>query len=701
MELNILHQNILRIAQSLRKKQRGFNMLTLFEKCCRELPNPEPEIDHALRELYQMHYLVEGKQYFRDEILENEKRKQIYDYLLKYPGAHERELRKIIGLGAYEVQIHLSFLTLYGFIRSSSYKNKSVYFLIDFDSVNELNTLILRNETTQKIYDCIASQHQLRLSEIAELLPFPYTTIQPHVKELIDGGLINKIEKDGISYYTLAEISLQKEVIELKRDYDYIGGQIRFKIAVRNLTSMAIHNIGVNINPSEQFRTDVPQQTISNLPPNETRGIDFYLTPLTCGQSTVFGSISFQDAYGDAHSLTIQPKEISIKCPLVQPQPATQSEVDEWIKTLKRGTSRINYHSISDAEAFRIGREQVSALDLNEITSDSLQMSGLYSGNVKVTGKNMVVKVSVANPDILVDVWAEDLKQTTGFLAYLSNLINISLEIAYKMAKKTQDISQKIINLMKISNLLDESVISCKGVVAIHEITDRLLTLQQLFQNTLPDSTVISSIKMWNSKFISQFDPASPLELLTAIELQYEIIKWYYKIQEQISSHMQMYQETFNDLNYISDEFSVGLQLINERIQEHERDYGLRILAYLMIIDKKSGVVLFEKNITNLHLDPDLIGGFLHALQSFGMEIAASETSMKTLSYESYQFQIETGDYTRVALIIRGTPNQYLITKLNEFTTQFEQAFNDQIQHFSGHTKAFEAAEDLVELIFK
>ena len=67
-QLTVLHKSIIQIAQKLRKKNRILDVQTLFEKCCKELPNPEPEIDRAIRELYQKNYLVEGKILFKNGI---------------------------------------------------------------------------------------------------------------------------------------------------------------------------------------------------------------------------------------------------------------------------------------------------------------------------------------------------------------------------------------------------------------------------------------------------------------------------------------------------------------------------------------------------------------------------------------------------------------------------------------------------------
>lgn len=698
--LTVIHKNVIRVALEIRKKNRAFNVITIFNRCCQQLPYPEPEIEGALRDLLEWKYIVLGKYLVKSEILANEKRRDMYQYISQYPGAHEREIKNVCNLGAYETRVHLAYLIDFNFIRRGSYKNRNVFFPIDFEKSKELETVLLRTETTMHIYECIKSNQALRLSEIAELTQIPYTTIQSQLIDLIEAGLIEKIQEGSTTFYRVPQLSSFAEQLEVKREYDYVGGKIRFKLAVRNFTSMVIHNISINLNPSDQFIAENPLQVISNLPPNTTRGVDFDLTPLSCGQSKIFGAVSYQDAYGKAHSITIEPKEISIKCPLVTPLMATQSEVNEWIQSLKRGTSRISYQQISDTEAFRIGREQVSALDLTEITTDKVQLQSLYSGQVKVTGQNTVIRLSIANPNIVLDVWAEDMKQTTGFLAYISNLINIALEASYKMARKTEDLTKKILNLVKVSGILDQLILGCQNFNPIHDLASNISNTQAHLQESNPDSVLIQPLQLWNSKLLGMYDPQDTLSDLTALELQYHAINWFGRIQELIQTHMKMYRDAFDDLNQISEDLCSGIETINERIIEHQKAYGQKILAYLLILDKRSGITLFEKNLGTLQINPDLIGGFLHALQSFGTEISPTETSMKTLTYENYHFQIENGEYARIALILRGKPNDYLIAQLEEFTKKFESNFKDQIVNFTGNMDVFSPVNSLFESTF-
>ena len=196
-------------------------------------------------------------------------------------------------------------------------------------------------------------------------------------------------------------------------------------------------------------------------------------------------------------------------------------------------------------------------------------------------------------------------------------------------------------------------------------------------------------------------DPDTHITEKDANELEFKCLTWLHKVHELIQYNIKTYQETFDDLSNISEEFIAGSKVIADRITQREKDYALGVLSYLMILDKKSGICVFEKNIGDLRINPDLIGGFLHALQSFGLEISKSDDAMKRLTYENYQFQIETGNFVRTALILRGTPNPYITTTLERFVKEFEQNFGVDLKVFSGNMDQFKPANALFDALFK
>ena len=82
--------------------------------------------------------------------MNNERRRQIYNYIKKFPGAHNREIRNVFNIDNYVAFRHLKFLEIFGYLRSKRFMNKKAYFLYDSDESKDERILILKNERRKK-----------------------------------------------------------------------------------------------------------------------------------------------------------------------------------------------------------------------------------------------------------------------------------------------------------------------------------------------------------------------------------------------------------------------------------------------------------------------------------------------------------------------------------------------------------------------
>ena len=254
---------------------------------------------------------------------------------------------------------------------------------------------------------------------------------------------------------------------------------------------------------------------------------------------------------------------------------------------------------------------------------------------------------------------------------------------------------------MKASTQLDKTFEICRSHGAVSSIVSQLASIGPTLGDRYSDTALLRSLEEACVYYEGVIDPDTPIAEKDANELEFKCLTWLHKVHELIQYNIKTYQETFDDLSNISEEFIAGSKVIADRITQREKDYALGVLSYLMILDKKSGICVFEKNIGDLKINPDLIGGFLHALQSFGQELSESDDAMKRLTYESFQFQIETGNFVRAALILRGTPNLFIVITLERFVKQFELNFEMDLKAFSGNMDQFKPANALFDVFFK
>ncbi|MHA1270152.1 MAG: hypothetical protein ACTSPY_10230 [Candidatus Helarchaeota archaeon] len=114
------------------------------------------------------------------------------------------------------------------------------------------------------------------------------------------------------------------EKIEVKREFDYVGGLIRFKVVVRNNSNLVINNIEIWLRMPEHVRliqvlpkvcSRKDHGFINNMQHGQSQSIDFYIEPLICGKTPIEVMVVYQDVFGKSRSIIREPKIVETKCP--------------------------------------------------------------------------------------------------------------------------------------------------------------------------------------------------------------------------------------------------------------------------------------------------------------------------------------------------------------------------------------------------
>ena len=117
----------------------------------------------------------------------------------------------------------------------------------------------------------------------------------------------------------------QDSILSIIREYEFIGGQIRFKIGVVNNTSFTFTNLRLAFDlpialkwivhePNYERKGD--SLLISKLGAHEKQAVSLYLEPVNCMESSVNVTVSFFDAKEKPHAIPMKPKMIAISCPI-------------------------------------------------------------------------------------------------------------------------------------------------------------------------------------------------------------------------------------------------------------------------------------------------------------------------------------------------------------------------------------------------
>jgi len=738
--LNNVEQKVLEIVDELVKQKQLIRIKDLFALAKRKLKFPDLEVEQAIWSLISKKYIVNGTKLSKNSVLENANRQEILKYICDNPGANIRAIRSKMSMGSYLTSWHIKMLEKFGYIRKKPHKNMVLLFPYLLREADEDAFIVLKDEKVIEINEYIFENESVSLENLMKQFDFDQPDAQSYLNILTSVELVDSKEADGnvlysgnldrlkpiLDYWQIKDEELEKilpEVVplvppsaetpkevpaggdtqvrpvEVKREYDYLGGNIRFKIAVRNESPTTVSKIRVMLTPTDQFKYEAEVKAVDNLGPGESRGVDFLLTPMTCGKSMVYGTVSYMDAFGKPNSLTVDPKEIWVKCPLVTSVKAELKDLLEWQASLQSGMASLSFDQLTKKNAFELVTNQISALDLAVVTYDDDQFKAIYSGIAKVTNTKMIVEVETYEDTIKLVIWASSLNQVTGFLAYIKNLIVVALNMAKGIKIKEEKFSAQILSAFEFSDRLIQLFEYCEANWNLSEVIILLKEILARAQRDLPSLRL--ELGSWVSELEQKLEPEAVLWDQTAINLELETLNTIEKVSDLIRSNLEMYksafQEDFQNIRNIEDRY----QELLYTIRDFEKKYSKRILVYLLIWLTDSGITLYQYSFAEKALDPDLISGFLTAVQSFGMELTADkEAGIEKLAYKNFEIEMNVGDRIRAALFLTGKSTNYLIKSTVQLINKFEQTYEAGLQDWRGDVSQFENASEIVKKVF-
>jgi len=119
-------------------------------------------------------------------------------------------------------------------------------------------------------------------------------------------------------------------------------------------------------------------------------------------------------------------------------------------------------------------------------------------------------------------------------------------------------------------------------------------------------------------------------------------------------------------------------------------------LEHILVLYKGTGTCIFFKSYGSEQIDPELIGGFLTAVSSFGKEMVAQE-ALNEISYGDKMLLLADGEYIRVALVLSKKGSLILRRHLKEFIDSFEKIYRDALPNWRGQLAYFRNAGQLVD----
>ena len=369
----------------------------------------------------------------------------------------------------------------------------------------------------RKIKELAKAYRTMPLRELSNRLSVTESSIEEMLAVLIGkgeiDGYIDMAKRLFVAYSvsTVEQYSSKRRTrhededkIEVMREYDFVGGQVRFKVVVRNNSNLAINNVKVVLDAPTSYKIKEPMINIPVIEFGNSRGVDFYIEPKECGISNIGGTVIYKNAQGEQSSIPIKKKEVQIKCPLVCTSLSTIEDCQLAIQSLPNDARAFLIADLDPRLAYRAGIRAMKNFETSMITSheDSVKQEGYkgeawFCAEAKVTGGRIVTRVYVSevNQSLEVRVWTAHPGQLTGFLAKVIEIlfeeINIIRKIRSEEREKTIDVMAITQNLAEIS---DYCMLRWKALNIRNKLHDTFVRLRKLLGD---DNPILGRIEYW------------------------------------------------------------------------------------------------------------------------------------------------------------------------------------------------------------
>jgi len=223
-----LNKDIYELIKKFSKMKRQLSFQEIFKLCGKELSASKIEIKEALDFLKKKRIIVETSRiYFKENVLKNEKRENVFALIQSNPGIHFTKILKTLNLSTHVAQWHIYMLKKFNFIREKKITRYSIFFSQESPPIWDLKYFTLRNLTTLTIFEEILNQPFITIKDLVKSIELHYSSIKYHLDKLEEADLIKCEKEDKILKYTINKKSKKfinqffknKEINEKKLTY--------------------------------------------------------------------------------------------------------------------------------------------------------------------------------------------------------------------------------------------------------------------------------------------------------------------------------------------------------------------------------------------------------------------------------------------------------------------------------------------------
>ncbi len=206
-ELTSLQKRIMELANEYMERHYLLRVDSLrLEARRRCFDVDKSEVDKAIDDLVFHRNFVDGKATTREQLLDNENRRLVYQVIRTEPGIHVSKLKELTGMNFRSVQWHLNALEEFRFVRNVNFGKITVYFDFLLEKTHDVLHFYLHKDGCMSVFKQLLMHPDYQISDIATQLGMPHSTASRTVNILIEQGFLEvRVKENQIPSITIRE----------------------------------------------------------------------------------------------------------------------------------------------------------------------------------------------------------------------------------------------------------------------------------------------------------------------------------------------------------------------------------------------------------------------------------------------------------------------------------------------------------------
>jgi predicted transcriptional regulator len=142
---------------------------------------------------------------FKEEILENERRRRIYRFIEKNPGIYLRDLQRTLEMPLTSLEYHLDYMVRKNVILKERGGHYARYYVKQLDSEDKKILSALRQKRTREIVHITLLSKKAKYQSLLNELRIPPSTLSLYLKHLIDNNILVRTKVGHENIYSVQD----------------------------------------------------------------------------------------------------------------------------------------------------------------------------------------------------------------------------------------------------------------------------------------------------------------------------------------------------------------------------------------------------------------------------------------------------------------------------------------------------------------